>query len=180
MVTPGDAPPEDEMSTKYRVNANASKVSVTATSNLHDVKGSCPGLSGELFGNLSDLVKTGGGALKLDVRRFGSGDRIRDFAMRTHIDVAKHPEAEVPEIKILSVEEQGGAKKVLFEATLKYRFKTPKVHGEAIVKEEGGRLSVDATFPLTLRDVNVEPPKFLFLKVGEVVKVEVHLEALPA
>lgn len=167
------------MSKKYKVNANLSKISVTAKSTLHDVKASCPGLEGELWGDLSNLTRTGGGSLKLDIRRFSSGDRVRDFAVRTHIDVAKFPDALLSDLKILSTEGAPGDLRVIWEGVVRYRFKSPKVQGQARIRDEGGRIVVEASFPLHLKEVNVEPPKLLFLKVSEEIQIDVKLEALP-
>jgi hypothetical protein len=165
------------MSAKYRLNPNISKVTVVAKSTLHDVKATCPRLEGDLFGDINNLTKTGGGTLKLDVRGFTSGDRIRDFAVRSHVDTARHPEAELIGLKILSAEGEPKDMKILWEGTLRYRFKTPKIQGEARVRQEGGRIAVEASFPLVLKDINLEAPKILFLKVEETVKIEVKLEA---
>jgi hypothetical protein len=162
---------------KYRINPNYSKAFVIAQA-TQELKGMCPGIEGELVGTLSDLFKTGTATFKLDVRRFASNDKIRDFAIRTHVDVARHSFAELTQLKILSATQEEDGVLLLWEGTFKYRLKTPKVQGEAKLRQDNGRLYFDASFTLPLKDVNLDVPRMIILK-SESVRVEAKLEAIP-
>ena len=162
---------------KYRINPNYSKAFVTAQA-TQEIKGMCPGVEGELLGTSADLFKTGTGHCKLDVRRFASNDKLRDFGIRTHVDVARHSFAELTQVKVTGVTKEEGGYLLQWEGTFKYRLKTPKVFGEARAREENGRLYIDASFTLTLKDVNLDMPRMIILQ-SESVRVEVRLEAIP-
>lgn len=163
---------------KYRINPSYSKIFVIAQALPREIKGTCPGVEGEVSGSLPDLAKTGVGSLKLDVRRFASGDQIRDFGVRTHVDVARHPIAELTQLRILSASLDASTYNLQWEGTFKYRLKTPKVQGEAKLREENGRLYIDASFVLPLRDVGLDVPKMIVMK-SDSVRVEAKLEAIP-
>jgi hypothetical protein len=162
---------------KYRINANYSKAFVIAQA-TQELKGMCPGIEGELVGTLTDLFKTGTATMKLDVRRFASNDKIRDFAIRTHVDVARHSFAEITQIKIISATQEEADIALLWEGTFKYRLKTPRIQGEARLRVDNGRLYLDASFTLPLKDVNLEVPRMIILK-SESVRVEAKIEAIP-
>jgi hypothetical protein len=162
---------------KYRINPNYSKAFVIAQA-TQEIKGMCPGVEGEIMGTPVDLFKTGTGSLKLDVRRFASNDKIRDFGIRTHVDVARHSFAELTQLKIVSSTQEEAGLSLQWEGTFKYRLKSPKVSGEAKLREENGRIYIEASFQLALKDVGLDTPKMIIMK-SESVKVEVKIEAIP-
>jgi hypothetical protein len=162
---------------KYRINPNYSKVFVIAQTSSSEIRGTCPGVEGELQGNVTDGFQTSSGSLRLDVRRFSTSDKIRDFGVRTHVDVGRHPMAELTQIKILSSAAEADGFTLQWEGTFKYRLKTPKVQGEAKARVENGRLYIDASFSLPLRDVGLDVPRMIVLK-SDVLKIEARLEGI--
>lgn len=161
---------------KLRVNPNSARVSVSAQTAFQEYRASCAGLSGEVSYEPGDLLRASG-SFTLDLRRFSSNDRVRDFAVKTHVDLAKHPEAQVSGLKLLDFQPSEDGQKLRWEAVLKYRFKTPKIQGEALLQTSDGRLRIKASFPLALKDVGLDVPKALMMK-SETVTVEVSFDAL--
>jgi hypothetical protein len=163
---------------KYRINPNYSKIVVIAQTSPTELRGTCPGVEGELHANATDAFQSATGTLKLDVRRFASSDKIRDFGVRTHVDVARHSFAELTQIKIVSSTLGPDGYTLQWQGTFKYRLKTPKVEGEARLRVENGRLYVDASFELPLKDVGLDIPRMLIMK-SDVVRIEAKIEAIP-
>ena len=62
---------------KYRLNPNYSKIVVIAQTSPTEMRGTCPGVEGELHANATDAFQSATGTLKLDVRRFATSDKIR-------------------------------------------------------------------------------------------------------
>ena len=165
---------------KYTVDA-ASKVEVIATATLHGaMKTLFPKLSGTLEGDPAALADTAKAVVRLSMADYDSGDRMRDWKMKKELDPDNWPQAVCTLGKIEGVTRDGDKLKGRATGLLEYRGRKVTLTADASGTLGDTEARAEARFKLNLNDVGVPPPKFLFLKVHEIVEIVVHLVAKPA
>jgi len=154
----------------------ASRVEVIATATLHGaMKTLFPKLSGTLEGDPDRLADTARAEVRLAMGEFDSNDRMRDWKMKKELDPDKWPEAVFTLGKIEQVTRDGDRLRGRASGTLEYRGRKVTIEAEASGTLGPTEARAEARFKLNLNSVGVPPPKFLFLKVHEVVEVVVQL-----
>ena len=116
-----------------------------------------------------------GGAAAVSLDQLSSGDRLRDWSIRRHLDVKKWPRAsfEVETVSVLSREPWTAN----IHGTLGFRDQRKPLSVTATGKHDETSLEVQAEFQLCLPEWGLKPPRFLVLKVDDTVSIHVHLYA---
>ena len=119
------------------------------------------------------------GAVKVDLQTLQTGIGLRDRHMReNYLEVAKGPEFAVATIEGIRVEKKEG--KTAFNGTLLLHGQRKEISGTADVKEQDGRLRVQAQFPLSVSQFSIPKPTYLGVGVKDEIQVKVLMTAEPA
>ncbi len=163
------------MERRWDIDPRQSKVSICASSTLHDSRSSGVGLTGRLHGDPDDLESTAGGSLTVPLKKQTFGDRMRDFAMHRHIDVKRWPDAafEVAGVEVLSRDPW----RIQVSGEITYRDRKTPLTVEATGSLDDDALRANASFALDLPALGIAPPRLLFMKVGDKVDVDVEIVA---
>ena len=157
-----------------RIVPARSIVRVEAHAPLHSTHAEGRGVSGHVSFDPVDLA----GTLKMDVSveiaSLRSGDRLLDSKSLSHVDANRHPTA-----RFVLDEASGTAAALRVEGKLSWRGYELPFATTARAEVGPAQVSGRATFELDMRRFGLVAPKLLFLKVEDVVKVEVEIVAVP-
>lgn len=165
----------------YRVDSQRSSMVVRARSTVHDTSTTWNGITGQLEADAATLDSAGAtGSFHIDMMSYDAGDWLKNRKLKKDFDLAGHPTAAF-ELSSISDVKPGATDSARFSATatgvLRWRGKelTLTIRGE-------GRLNADeiaatGTFDLDIRQLGLQPPRFLMFKVEDEVTVEVTLHA---
>lgn len=158
----------------WTIDPGRSRLVVRTKSTLHSSQTEGP-LQGRLHGDPDALEITAGGTVQVPMAEQVSGDRLRDTAMRRHIDVRRWPEARftVDAVRVVSREPW----EVRVSGQVEYHDTQHPLTVTATGGLGDGALEARTEFRLALKDVGVKPPRLLFLKVADEVDVSVHIVA---
>ena len=159
---------------------SGSRITVCAKSSIHDTTCVWDKLTGSVDADAATLIDVGAKArLTADMTSYDAGDFLKNRKLRKDLDVKRHPEATFELRALDDVRALGDGK---FEAIAVGALRW---HGrEVTVRAVGSgailvdRIDVKASFELNVRDLGIEPPKFLMFKVEEIVEVAVTLRAV--
>jgi len=142
---------------------------------MHATSSTADGLTGALSFDLDKIEETAHGSVTVPMARMSFGDRLRDWGMRRHLNVKRWPTA-VFDVSTARVESREPWCAQI-DGVIRYRdVRLPvSVTATGTVTEES--ISAQATFECRLTDLGIAPPRFLVLKVADVVQVEVRLYA---
>jgi len=122
---------------------------------------------------------TVGGAVKVDLQTLETGIGLRDRHMReNYLEVQKGPEYAVATIEGITIEKKEG--KTAFNGTLLLHGQRKPISGTAEVKEQDGRIRVQAQFPLSVSQFAIPKPTYLGVGVKDEIQVKVTMTAEPA
>jgi len=150
-------------------------VTIRAHATRHAVQSTIHGLDGTLGGALDSLEETARGTIQVPVHQQDFGSRLRNVAMRRHLDITQWPEARF-QLNRMTVHSESPWT-VDVQGTIFYRGHTHRLTAHATGTLSDTELHTHATFRLPLRAVGVRPPKLLWLRVTETVDVEVQIVA---
>jgi polyisoprenoid-binding protein YceI len=167
---------------RYRVDPARSQVVVCARSSLHDTRSTWSRVSGEIEADPAALAAGGArAAIAVDMTTFDAGDWLRNRKLRADLDVARHPTATFELTALREVEPRpDGSFAAVAEGTLRWRGHTVTLAAAGSGRLGADALDAEARFELDVRTLGVTPPRFLMLKVEDVVAVEVRLHARAA
>ena len=154
------------------------RVEVTARSALHDTRVVWSSVSGELTVDPADAAG-GAGEVRVDMRVFDAGDRLKTWKIKSDLDPDRHPQAT---FRLESVDQpQAGPTGASGTANgrLSWRGRETRIKATGRAWTEATRLVAEARFTLDVRLVGVTPPKVLLVSVDPIVDVTVRLEAEP-
>jgi hypothetical protein len=166
----------------YLVDSAASRLTVQARSKIHDTATVFSKITGEVEADPDALAEHGASArFIVHMASFDSGSWMKNKKLEKDLDLDRNPEAgfELRELRDVVRAADGG-----FTATavgsIRYR-------GREVTVQVAGRGRVDArgieargSFDLDIRQVGMQPPKFLVFKVEPEVTIEVTLVCRPA
>jgi polyisoprenoid-binding protein YceI len=119
------------------------------------------------------------GALQVNLQTLETGIGLRDRHMReNYLEVQKGPEYATAVLEQIRVERLDG--KTTMKATLLLHGQRREITGTAELKQQDGRVKVQAEFPVTVADFQIPKPSYLGVGVRDVVQVKVSLTAAPA
>lgn len=161
----------------YRVDAGKSRINVRARSTVHDTDTVWDRLSGTIE-VAPEAVDGARGTVAVDMTHFDAGDWLKNRKLKKDIDPAAHPEARFTIESVDSVTPRDdGSFDATVAGTLAWRGRTVSIRASGVGSIDGSTLRATGSFDLNVRDLGVTPPRFLMLKVEDVVSVTVTLVA---
>lgn len=163
--------------TRYRVDTEASRLVVQARSSVHDTYTTWSEITGDIDADVASLEGASAG-FAVDMTAFDAGDWLKNRKLKKDLDVAGHPRATLELTGVRDVVRKDGDR---FEAVatgvLRWRGRELElaISGEGAM--DADHIEATGTFDLDVRDLGVKPPRFLMLKVEDVVTVTVTLRA---
>lgn len=157
-----------------RIVPERSIVRVEARAPLHSTHAEGRALSGSVTVDPADPVATLRLDLTAEIGTIKSGEYLLDGKSHAHVESARHPTA-----RFVSTRVTGSPAALRIEGTITWRGRdvplTTTARADLGPTETRGR----ATFELDMRSFGLTAPKLLFLKVQDVVKIEVEIVAVP-
>jgi polyisoprenoid-binding protein YceI len=161
---------------RYAIDSRASRVVVRATSAVHDTTCTWSRVSGAIEADPANLAAATA-AVHVDMAAFDAGDFLKNRKLKTDMDVAANPTASFTLGRLRDLAERAGGRfSALAEGTLCWRGREVALTATGEGTIDGG-IRATARFQLDVRDVGMTPPRFLMLKVEEIVAVEVTIVA---
>lgn len=163
---------------RYRIDATASRMVVRARSSIHDTSTTWSALSGEIDARPDTLEEQGATAdITVDMTEFDAGDWLKNRKLRKDFDLAAHPRASFHLSALDDIRRDGDRFQATARGTLRWRGKTVQlsVAGEGTLT--GTALEAKGVFDFDIRELGLQAPRFLMLKMEDVVAVEVTLRA---
>ena len=118
------------------------------------------------------------GALHVNLQTLATGIGLRDRHMReNYLEVQKGPEFATATLEQIRVERLEGTTTV--KGVLLLHGQRREVSGTAAIKEQDGRLRVQAQFPLKVSDFEIPKPTYLGVGVRDEIQVKVTMTVLP-
>jgi len=119
------------------------------------------------------------GTVKVDLQTLETGIGLRDRHMRdNYLEVGKGPEFASAAIEGIRIDRKKG--KTPFNGTLLLHGQRKAIAGTAELKEENGRIRVQAEFPLSVSEFAIPQPTYLGVGVKDQIQVKVTMTAEPA
>ena len=159
----------------FTVAPEGSSLSYKLVHKLHTVEGTAKGAQGSARVLADGTVQV---VARAEVARFDSGNGNRDSHMQEVTEAAKFPQ----------VEFKGVGKGFTFPAQTPAKVSLPVAgrltfHGQQqavaltveVTAESEGKLTVDASFPISLEAFKVERPSLMFVAVEDKVEIVLHL-----
>lgn len=145
-------------------------ISFTATSTLHDFEGEVPPVPLTLHQD-----EKGGWSAEVGVPVSGidTGIERRNANMREMLDATDHPEIR-GRFQAIDPEEVRGSGVLPFVLVIRDQERPVEAHVSNWQQDES-RASFDADFDVSLEAFQLEAPGVLFIRVGDVVHVTVHV-----
>ncbi len=168
---------------RYKVGAG-SKLVVKARSTLHDTSTVWSAVTGDVAAEAVTLATTGATAtFTVDMTQFDAGDWLRNRKLRKDFALDEHARATFELVRVRDVQVvDGGAGRFTAnaEGTLRWRGREVPlvVAGEGTL--DGGRLAATGRFELDIRTLGLAAPRFLMIKMEDIVMVEVTLVGVVA
>jgi polyisoprenoid-binding protein YceI len=152
------------------------RITVTARSSIHDTTCVWSEMSGTIDFD-PDEPGEAQAEVKVDMRAFDAGDRLKNWKLRGDIQPDKYPEAVFTLARLDGVTREGDKLSAGATGSIAWRGRNAEIaaKGAAVATEQ--KIEATAEFELNVRKVGVEPPKILMFKVDEVVLVKVELTA---
>ncbi len=161
----------------FCVDSGRSRVQVRARSSVHDTDTVWNRVTGTIEVN-ADSVEQARGTVTVDMTSFDAGDWLKNRKLKKDLNPAAHPEAT---FSIESVDQVSPKGDDSFEArvsgSMTWRGRSTPIQATGTGSIRDGQLHATGSFELDVRTLGVSPPRFLMLKVEDVVSVTVTLVA---
>lgn len=163
----------------YRVDSATSKVVVRARSSIHDTSTTWSKVSGSIEVDPEAIETAGASAsFTVDMTAFDAGDWLKNRKLRKDLAVEQHPSAsfELSNLREV-VRTDGGRFRAVADGVLSWRGRDVRlaIAGEGVI--DPAHIDAYGRFDLDIRQLGIEPPRFLMFKVESEVTVEVTLRA---
>jgi hypothetical protein len=158
---------------KYRVEAGS--LTVKARSRLHDTTTVWSALTGEVEADAATLATAGAVAsFVVDMTKFDAGDWLKNKKLRSDFQMDAHPQAKFSLRAVRDVVRAAdGGFTAIADGVLAWRGREVEltITGKGTLDDQG--VSASATFPLDIRKLGMQAPRFLMFKVEDEVSVDV-------
>ena len=116
------------------------------------------------------------GTLRVDLQTLETGIGLRDRHMRNnYLEVQKGPEYATATLEEIQIDALDG--QTSFKGTLVLHGQRKQVTGTAQLKQQDGRIRVEAEFPLRVSEFAIPKPSYLGVGVTDEVRVKVSMTA---
>ena len=157
---------------KYQVSSG--KLTVKARSRVHDTTTVWDKVSGDVDAD-PDAIEQAKATFSVDMTSFDAGDFLKNRKLRKDFDMDGNPTATFTLDRVSDVVRDGSKFTAKATGTLRWR-------GKDIVLELAGQGSLDrdrlearASFPLDIKRLGLQAPKFFVFKMEDEVTVEVSV-----
>jgi polyisoprenoid-binding protein YceI len=118
------------------------------------------------------------GALHVNLQSLETGINVRDRHMReNYLEVQKGPDFATATLEQIRVERLQGT--TTLKGVLSLHGQKREISGTAEIKEQDGRIRVQAQFPVKVSEFEIPKPSYLGVGVRDEVQVKVNLTVLP-
>jgi polyisoprenoid-binding protein YceI len=132
-------------------------------------------MSGEIAQRPGDPIS---GSLQVNLETLDTGIGLRDRHMKEkYLEVQKGPEYAVATLEDIRVERLDG--KTALKGILQLHGQRREVSGTADIKQEDGRVRVQAQFPVRVSDFQIPKPTYLGVGVRDEITVKVSMTVSP-
>ena len=161
---------------KYRVETG--KLTVKARSSLHDTTTVWSKITGEVDAD-ADAIESARATFTVDMTAFDAGDFLKNRKLRKDFALEDHPRATFELERVSDVRRDGAKFTAKAAGQLRWRGKTVPLElaGEGTLDAQ--RLAARATFPLDIRTLGLQAPRFFVFKMEDEVSVDVTIEGKP-
>lgn len=165
---------------RWRILPERSRVSTEMRSSMHPIHATADRIEGSLEGALGadgwpNLEVPHSARFRFPVAELKSGNRLQDMEMQRRMDVRRWPEVEVV---VGRVSPAGVPGRYRASGEVRARGVSRPFEGEFVIQVGNGRVVIEGEHVFDMRDFNVNPPRFLTMKVEPEVRVRAHLEAV--
>jgi polyisoprenoid-binding protein YceI len=181
--TPVQAPPPPKLALeRWQVDARFSTVGFDGESTVHDFTGKTHAITGELRFDPGSVATCAGGAVWIEARTLDTDNSSRDEDMQKALDVATFPQIVFTLDRVNGKLTDGRGDLVGHGHFNVKGVETKKEFHFKVEPAEGGTLHVVGDAKLKLSEHDVKPPRVLFLKVKDDLRVwfDLRLAKVPA
>ncbi|HEU0032448.1 MAG TPA: YceI family protein [Kofleriaceae bacterium] len=159
---------------KYRVDAG--KLTVKARSRVHDTVTTWDQITGDVDADPDTLPTAGAKAsFTVDMTAFDAGDWLKNRKLRKDFQMDAHPRATFELRSVRDVVRDGPTFRANAEGVLRWRGKELVVVLAGQGKLDAVGVEATATFDLDITKLGLAAPKFLMIKMDDVVAIEVTI-----
>jgi hypothetical protein len=163
---------------RYAIGAG-SRLRVTARSRVHDTSTVWDAITGDAEAEPATLATTGATVrCAVDMTKFDAGDWLKNRKLRSDFELEKHARAEFELTGLDGVAGAGERFTATARGVLRWRGKEVplEIAGDGVLT--GERLEATGRFELDIRTLGLSAPRFLMIKMEDVVTVEVTLRGI--
>ncbi|MEM9489294.1 MAG: YceI family protein [Myxococcota bacterium] len=163
----------------YRVDSARSQVRVRTRSSFSDTVTTWDRVSGVVEADPETVDSAGASArFSVDMTSFDAGDWLRNRKLRSHFAMAQHPTAtfELTGLRRVSRGPDGDFSAIA-DGDVYWRGRQLAVSATGRATMDERALEANASFDLDIRELGVEPPRFLMFSVASEVAIEIVLYA---
>ena len=138
-------------------------------------------LSGDLRPSANDAAAFSG-ELRVNLATLDTGIELRNRHLRDdYLEVGRGPDFRQAVLSGIVLDDPppagGGRRDTRFSGSLVLHGVRRAIEGEAELRRRGGRVQVEAVFPLSLEAFGIPPPRYLGIGVRDAVEVTVRFDA---
>lgn len=159
---------------ELRIVPERSIVRVEARAPLHSTHAEGRALSGSVVVDPADAAASLRMDVSVDIRTIKSGDFLLDGKSHSHVESARFPTA-----RFVLERASGTPAALRVEGRVSWRGRDVPLAVTARADLGGAEARGTASFELDMRSFGLTAPKLLFLKVQDVVKIDVEIVAVP-
>ncbi len=163
----------------YRVDSQQSRIVVRARSSIHDTSTTWDQISGHIEVDPATVESDGAAAsFRVTMTSFDAGSWLKNRKLEKDFDLSAHPEASF-ELKQLRDTRQApdGGLEAIASGVLRWRGREIAIAISGRCSLADRQLRATGAFELDIRQLGLQPPRFLMFKVENEVTVEITLVA---
>lgn len=161
----------------YRIDADGSRVRVTARSSIHDTETIWSRVSGTIEVDPDAIAEGASAEIEVVMTEFDAGDWLKNRKLRKDLAVSEHPRASFRLDELVDVAASGDETSARATGTIAWRGEQASIAAEGSARVTSELIRATASFELDVTKLGVRPPKILMIKVEDVVSVSVELVA---
>ncbi len=155
---------------KYKVDSG--KLTVKARSSVHDTTTAWDKVSGSVDAD-PDAIEQAKATFTVDMTSFDAGDWLKNRKLRKDFDMDAHPSATFTLERVSDVQRDGSKFTAKAHGTLRWRGKEVALDLTGTGTLDPSRVEARASFPLDIKKLGLQAPKFFVFKMEDEVTVEV-------
>jgi polyisoprenoid-binding protein YceI len=155
---------------KYRVEAG--RLTVQAHSRVHDTTTVWDKVAGDIDAD-ADAIENARATFRVDMTAFDAGDWLKNRKLRKDFEMDAHPEATFELTSIREVVRDGAKFTATAEGILRWRGKDVPLTLAGRGTLDAQQVEASASFELDIRKLGLSAPRFLVIKMEDVVTVDV-------